>query len=107
MQVLELFLSNFGYKILDVQIMYPLFLILGGIGLLLSYKRWWLGIIWLVLFVSGFAFMHFQGISENLPDNLLADPTFSNKVNSYISVTIGILLNLAGLFIKKRKKILL
>ena len=105
MQVLELFFSYPSYKILEVQIMYPLFLTLGLIGFLLSYKYWWLSLVWLVLFISGFVVMQFQGIS-NLPDNLLSEPSFSNLANSYISVSIGILLNLVGLFIKKRKNIL-
>jgi len=73
---------------------------------LLGNKKWLFGVIWLVLFILGFAIMQSRGISENLPENLLAEPNYSNMINSYISMSIGVLINFVGLFIQRKKKIL-
>ncbi|HXG84920.1 MAG TPA: hypothetical protein VNI84_12940 [Pyrinomonadaceae bacterium] len=106
MNLTALLFSNPAYKVLGAQIMYPLFIGLGLIGLFLSYKKWSSGAIWLVLFIFGFLLVRIQGVNENLPETFLTEPNFSNTFNSYISMMIGVLINFVGLFIKRKEKTL-
>ena len=106
MNLTLLLFSQPAYKVLDLQITYLLFIALGLIGLFLSYKKWSFGVVWLAITLFGFLLMRFQGITENLPGNFLAEPNFSNTVNSYISIIVGVLFNLIGIFIVSRKKTL-
>lgn len=106
MNLAVLLFNHPAYKILDPLIMYPLFVMLGLIGLWLGYKRRLFSAIWLISFILGFAFMQFRGITENLPENFLTEPTFNNIGNSYISMTIGVLINLVGLFIERKERVL-
>ncbi len=58
--------------------------------------------IWLVLLIFAGFILQVQEISEHLPERISAETNFSNSINSYISVMVGILINFAGLYIKRK-----
>jgi hypothetical protein len=106
MQILALFFE-ISDKVIQVQMMYVLFIILGIIGLSLGFWRWWLSAIWLI-FPIVFALILFIQTNYSYEARILQ---FGEGYiwHSYFSVIIGIGLNLIGIFKKffKRKKLIL
>lgn len=100
-------LFEIGDKIIQVQMMYLLFIVLGGIGFILGFWRWWLGAVWLI-FLLAIALMQI-GETNYLYDAIVVEIGESYIWDSYISIIIGILLNIVGVFtnIFKTKKIIL
>lgn len=99
-------------KIPSVQSMYVFFIILGGIGFLLGFWRWWLSLIWLIFPLSFFAvlFIWLQSMEINdLYENIVRELGENYIWHNYISVIVGVLLNTAGIpvsFFKPRKLVL-
>jgi hypothetical protein len=78
---------------------------MGFIGFLLGYFRWWLGVIWLIF---PLLLLGYSQIAEI--DSLYNDIVRESKSyiwQSYLSITIGISVNVAGIFlgIFKNKKL--
>jgi hypothetical protein len=92
-------------KVSSVQGMYFVFIILGLIGLILGFYRWWASVIWLFFPTSFIAFGEIVEIN-NLYQNIIQELGKSYIWHTYISVIIGVLINIAGIFvslIKPRK----
>ena len=109
MQKFALFFE-IGDKVIEVQAMYILFTILGGIGLLLGFWRWWISFIWFIFPTSVIALLFIWLQTEeinSLYKHIIRELGESYIWHNYISVTIGILLNLTGIFVGvlRRKKI--
>lgn len=106
-----IFLFEIIDKMIPVQSMYLIFLTFGGIGLLLGCFRWWLSAIWLVVPTLLFSFFFIIGHLSDLNllyDDVIPELGISYIWHSYISMIIGISLNLLGLMLGyKKQKILL
>ena len=102
-----IFLFEISDKVISIQMMYGLFLTLGGIGLLLSFWRVWLSICWLIfpmIFVT-FLFISLQIEEINYLKNDIIKELGENYIwHNFASVIWGLLLNLIGIFIGIYKK---
>jgi hypothetical protein len=79
------------------------FAVLGLIGGILGYLRWWLGVIWIVLpcLMALFFVDEINQISSNFKDN------WNYIWKSYLAMSFGIALNIVGIYLgfNRRKKL--
>ena len=89
-------------KMISVEAMYIYFVSLGIIGLLLSFRLGWFGLIWLIFptLFSAFLFISMQNEEVTFMREQIVKELGENYIfHNYISVFIGIVLNLGGVFI--------
>ncbi len=91
------FFFEIGDKIISNQKLYALMIVLGGIGVMLGYIRWWLGLIWLIIPVSIISFYIFD--IRDLYDDMVKEFGKNYILHSYISFVVAILLNLFGIIL--------
>lgn len=95
-------LFEIGDKVIGVEVMYFVFLTLGATGFVLGFWRWWASFIWLIFPTLFFAicYLLIQIAEINyLYENIIRELGESYIWHSYLSVTAGGLLNIAGLFV--------
>lgn len=104
----EAFLFEISDKIFSVGQLYIFFIALGLIGLALSFWRWWIGLIWLILPLYAFVSLQISEMNALYVD-VVHELGKSYIWHSYFSMIIAVLLNAAGIliqFIKPKKLIL-
>jgi hypothetical protein len=85
-----------------------IFAVMGFIGFGLGYFRWWLGLIWFIFPLLLFEYVQIEEINS-LYEAIVRESN-SYIWQSYLSITIGVLVNVTGIFlgihnIFKKKKL--
>jgi hypothetical protein len=78
-----------------------IFTVMGIIGFVLGYFRWWLGFIWLIFPLLLFGYGQIEEINSLYNDIVRESKTYIWQ--SYLSITIGVLVNIVGIFINMFK----